>query len=312
MYNMRVVFMGTADFGADALRMLVNERHEVAAVVTKPPRPKGRGLRIVESPIHTHARDLGVGPILTPEKLRDPEFIANLRSLDADLFVVVAYRILPPEVFTIPRFGTVNIHASLLPRYRGAAPIQRAIEAGERQTGITIFKIDRGVDTGGILLQTVTPIGKAETTPQLYERLKSLGAEVLKKVLNLISEGKEQFHKQENELASSAPKLRKEEGQIDWRQPAETIYNRIRAFKPFPGTFTMYANRRMLIDWAMPIDEEHDYEPGIIRAVTEKYIDIACGRGYLRVVRIKPEGKRTMTVEEFVRGTEIPVGTKLS
>ncbi len=308
---MKVVFMGTADFGADALRMLVNEGHDVVAVVTKPPRPKGRGRKLMESPIHAHARDLGIDPILTPEKLRDPSLIERLRAFKADLFVVVAYRILPPEVFTIPRFGTVNIHASLLPAYRGAAPIQRAIEAGERRTGITIFKIDEGVDTGGILLQVSTPIGDSETTPQLYERLKPLGAEALKQVPALLSEGATQFREQNDTNASPAPKLLKEEGRINWGETAEAIYNKIRAFKPFPGTYTMLENRRMHIDWAVPIPGRHHQTPGIVSAVETQYFDIACGGGYLRVERIKPEGKRTMTVEEFVRGTELPVGTKL-
>ncbi|MDR3012972.1 MAG: methionyl-tRNA formyltransferase [Chitinispirillales bacterium] len=310
---MKTVFMGSAEFGLPALEKLL-ERHDVAAVVSTPARAKGRGLKLFDSPVTGFARERGIGPILTPENLSDADFINLLKSFAPDLFVVVAFRILPKTVFAIPKFGTVNIHASLLPKYRGAAPIHRAIEAGERETGVTVFRIDEGIDTGEIIRQSKILIGNDETTPQLYERLSLLGADVLMESIDELARGDVSPVIQNSAEATRAPKLSKSEGHIDWKLPAEAIYNKIRAFKPFPGTYFFVDGKRVNIEWGAAVDFNinSDITPGIVLYSKGDCIDVQCGDGgILRIYRIKPEGKSAMDVKVFLLGHSIPEGTIL-
>lgn len=255
-----------------------------------------------------------LGPILTPEKLSDESFVRQLQSFDADIFVVVAFRILPSAIFKIPPLGTVNIHASLLPRYRGPAPIQRAIEAGEKESGITIFRIDEGIDTGEIIEQITIPIGDRQTTPQLYEAMSKCGAEHIVNAIELLQRGEINPSAQNHQEACKAPKLKKDEAPIDWNLPAETIFNKIRAFKPFPGTFSRLTDQRLGIEWAIPVDYGSDtgVEPGTIIGITSDSITVKCGTGALRLELVKPEGKRNMTVHDFLLGTRIMKGTRFS
>ena len=208
---MKIVFMGSADFGIHALEKLL-ESHNIVGIISTPAKPSGRGLKLCDSPVTAFAREQGIGPVFTPESLKQPELPSLLKNLGADLFVVVAFRILPKSIFAIPPLGTINIHASLLPKYRGPAPIHRAIEAGEEETGVTIFRIDEGIDTGEILLQKKIGIGQSETTPELYSRLSILGADALIEALGLLESGSYKAIPQDISQATRAPKLSKGEG----------------------------------------------------------------------------------------------------
>lgn len=304
---MRIVFMGSAEFGIPTLERII-DRHDLRAVVSTPSRPQGRGQKLLESPIVTYARLRKIEKIITPADLTSLDFFSSLSECAADIFVVVAFRILPRALFSIPLLGTVNVHASLLPQFRGPAPIQRAIEAGAKETGVTIFKIEEGVDTGGILLQKGVEIGPEETTPELYARLSNLGAEALLVALDGFSQGTLSPVSQDTSCATRAPKLSKDEALIDWRQSAEVLFNKIRAFKPFPGTYTYLDNKRLGIDWAHPYGEEPSKVPGRITLVANAFFEVACGQGRLRVLEVKPEGRRSMNVHDFLLGTKIKEG----
>jgi methionyl-tRNA formyltransferase len=308
---MRIVFFGSADFGIPALQQLKKE-HTVCAVVSTPPKPQGRGLKISDSPIVVFARQHGLVPIFAPARMDDQNFYRDLIKCRADIFIVVAFRILPKALFSIPPLGTLNIHASLLPKYRGPAPIQRAIEAGERETGITIFRIDEGIDTGGILLQKKVPISNNETTIELYSRLSELGAKGLIESLDGIQRGDLQPRSQDITQSSRAPKLKKEEALINWRQSAVAVYNKIRAFKPFPGTYTEFDGKRLGIERAEPVENDPPDEPGTIVAIKDSFFDVRCSLGVLRVFEVKPEGRRSMNVHDFLLGNRIREGKRFS
>ncbi len=305
---MRIVFMGSADFGLNTLEALQESTHRVAGVVTTPPRCKGRGMRLRSSPVGECCEKNSIEPVLVPENLEDPGFIKELLSLEPDIFVVAAYRILPPCVFNIPEKGTFNLHASLLPAYRGPAPIHRAIQAGESETGITIFRIDSGIDTGDVVLQRKTEIGPFETTPEVYTRLSILGAQEMVRVCNMIEQGEVEYSKQEDSGASRAPKLRKEEGLINWESTAEEIFNKIRAFKPFPGTWSFLRGKRICIDWAVP--SEFQGSSGEVLSTEKKGVIVGCSQGSLELLRVKPEGKRCMEAEDFLNGFQIKPGER--
>jgi methionyl-tRNA formyltransferase len=306
---MRVIFLGSADFGIPTLQML-HRKHTVAAIVSTPPRQKGRGLKMYNSPVVDFAQSASIAPVYLPESFDDCTFIRALQSLAVDCFVVVAFKILPRSVFSLPLFGTLNVHASLLPAYRGPAPIQRAIEAGEQKTGVTIFRIDDGIDTGEILQQREIVIGADESTPELYERLSKIGADALESALNILHEGHGQFISQKNIVGSKAPKLKKTEARISWKESAVAIFNKIRAFKPFPGTFTLFSGKRLEIEWAQPIASvETMAEYGTVICVAEDYFDVQTGSGgALRVLTVKPEGRKSMPVREFLHGTDLQEG----
>jgi len=327
---MKIIFMGSAEFGLPALEALL-ARHEVAAVVSTPARPKGRGLKLFDSPVTEFAKPRGVGTVLTPENLRDTGFIGELAAIGADLFVVVAFRILPREVFTIPRLGTLNIHAALLPKYRGAAPIQRAVEAGERETGVTVFRIDEGVDTGEIIVQRKTQIGESEAAPELYERLSAMGAGALMDAIDGLASGGAKIIPQNPAEATRAPKLSRREGHIDWKLPSSAIFNKVRAFKPFPGTYFFIGGKRVNIEWGEPVgnvnnDSSDDVNnvnnvedinnlskaaPGTVLTAKGGCIDVQCGGGVLRILKVKPEGRPSMDVRAFLLGHTINEGITL-
>jgi len=248
--------------------------------------------------------------VMQPESVKAEEFYNIIKGIAPDLLVVVAFgHVLPKRILAIPALGAINIHASLLPKYRGPAPIQRAIEAGETETGITVFKIDEGVDTGGVLLQQRVEIGSAETTPELYERLSRMGAEALATALEGISSGSMVPVPQSGAGTTRAPKLVKEEAVIDWKLSANSVFNKIRAFKPFPGTCTFLDEKRLGITQAEPVELNLHAEPGTVAGVTNSFFDVACGRGALRVLEVKPEGRNTMSVHDYLLGTSIREGT---
>jgi methionyl-tRNA formyltransferase len=307
---MKIVFMGSADFGIYTLKRLL-ECHEIACVVSTPAKPRGRGLKMDDSPITRFAREMGIAKILTPENLRSEEFKSELESIGADIFIVVAFRILPRAIFSIPKYGTLNIHASLLPKYRGPAPIHRAIQAGDKESGVTIFRIDEGVDTGEILLQDKIPISDQETTPSLYEKLSLLGADLLVKSLDGLGKGSLTPILQDSQTVSRAPKLSKDEALIDWSNSARTIYNKIRAFKPFPGTYCMLDGKRLGIEWAQPVEDSSTGDIASIVNVTNSFFDVQCNPGVLRIFEVKPEGRKGMDVHSFLLGKRLLKGTIL-
>lgn len=304
---MRIVFMGSADFGIPALTR-IREHHEVTGVVSTPSRPKGRGLKMLPSPLMSFALEQGMGPVLTPQSMSEPGLAATLRTMEADCFVVVAFRLLPKGIFSIPPLGTVNIHASLLPSYRGPAPIQRAIEAGETASGVTVFRIDEGIDTGAILQQVPVTIAPLETTPELYERLSVLGAAAVVEALDHLERGTAVARLQQSVQASRAPKLQKHEAVIDWKQPAETIFNKLRAFKPFPGVHTFAGGKRLGIEWGLPQPSLRVLPVGTVAQVAKDYFDIQTSSGFLRVLEVKPEGRRKMSVRDYLAGSHLREG----
>jgi methionyl-tRNA formyltransferase len=309
----RIVFLGTADFGIPTLDFLY-KKHTIVGVVTTPPRQSGRGRKFTDSPVANHTRTLTGVPVFTPEVLDDPLFVGQLKELAADCFVVVAYRLLPQSIFSLPPLGTINIHASLLPAYRGPAPIHRAIEAGEEVTGVSVFRIDDGIDTGEILRQASLQIGKEETTPELYGRLSHLGVATLDRALQELEEGKCAPQQQDHTKTCRAPKLKKSESLIDWNLSARELFNKIRAFKPFPGTVTLKGATRLGIEWATPIEQTGSAARacGTITSVTGECFNVQTGSGLLRVVSVKPEGKKTMAVSDYLRGTELREGMKFN
>jgi methionyl-tRNA formyltransferase len=310
--GMKIVFMGSAEFGLPSLEKLCENGQTIVGIVSTPARQKGRGLKLLDSPVVEFAQKKGLGPIFTPDRLSSEDFVEALKALSADLFVVIAFRILPPSVFLLPRLGTINVHASLLPKFRGPAPIHRAIAAGEKETGITIFRINEGIDTGNILFQKKVPIGDKETTPELYERLSQEGAKSIIEAVTLLENGKAVFRDQDGSLATPAPKLLKAEGKINWDLPAQAIFNQVRAFQPFPGAFTFIGNFRLQIEQSASLDENHHEEPGTICGISDEGFIVQCRESSLRVVRVKPEGKSAMSAKAFLQGRKLIQGMKLS
>ena len=307
---MKFIFLGTADFGILALKRLLDLGHSCVGVVTNPPKPSGRGLKLRKSQVHQFCDESLITPVLTPESLKSEEFLSKIKTLDADIFFVVAFSILPEVLFSIPPKGTFNIHAALLPKFRGPAPIQRAIEVGAKESGVTLFRIDRGVDTGNILVQLSCKIKHNDSTPTLYERLSSLGADAIEYGVKLIEGGDELYNTQDHSNATKAPLLKKSEGEINWSDGAELIYNRVRAFKPFPKVFTTINQKVHVIEWGEFRDSnQNSTTPGQILSISKEGIDIACGEGVFTITEIKPAGKRAMKVSDFINGVDLSEGT---
>ncbi len=306
---MRLVFLGTPDFAVSSLRVLSNSNHHLVGVVTQPDRPKGRGRRLMPPPVKIEAERLGV-PILQPEKLTDPAFLDALRSWDADCFVVVGFRILPPKVFDIPVKGTINLHASLLPKYRGAAPIQWAIINGETKTGVSTFYIQRFVDTGDIILQEGVDIAPDDTAGSLSGRLAAIGAGLLLQTVELIDMGKVKRIPQVGD-PTPAPKITPNHCVINWKKDAKTIINLIRGLSPLPGAFTEWQGKRLKIYLALhcesPVSSETQ-TPGTVLSVSAEGLHVQTGRGAICLAEVQLEGKRRMSVGEFIRGASIAPG----
>ncbi|NOY87156.1 MAG: methionyl-tRNA formyltransferase [Deltaproteobacteria bacterium] len=306
---MRLVFMGSPRLAVPALEAAF-AAGDLVGVVTQPPRRKGRGLKVEPSPVALKAIQLGFEPA-TPSSVRDENFRTFLHNLNLDLAVVMAYgRILPPEVLEIPRLGCVNIHTSLLPELRGAAPIQWAIARGYTVSGVTLMQMDERMDTGPVLLQKKVEIGPDETFEQLAERLSDLGAEALLEGIPALERGKLRPQPQDDSLATYAPMLTKEDGRIDWSMGSKEIAARVRGFLPWPGTFTTRRGRRLRITKAVPMAGKGSW-PGTIMGTGENGIEIACGTGSLMVVRLCPEGKREMGAAEFISGYRPLPGERL-
>ena len=301
---MRVVFLGTPEFAVPSLAALATE-HDVAAVFTQPDRPKGRGNQLAESPVKAAARQLGIA-VHQPERVRRPESAELLRGLAADLMVVVGYgQIIPQTIIDLPRHGILNVHASLLPKYRGAAPIQWAIANGESETGVTIMQIDAGLDTGDMLLKERMTIGPEETAPELSARLAPLGAGLLCEAIREIAAGTIRREKQNSEEATLAPILKKEDGLVDWLLPASRIDSRLRGFTPWPGAYTSFRGQQLSITRAKPATEETGLSPGRLRAAKRRLFT-GCGEHTtLELLEVQPAGKKRMSAEAFLNGYKI-------
>ncbi|QXP85558.1 methionyl-tRNA formyltransferase [Methylococcus sp. Mc7] len=296
---MRIVFAGTPEFAVPALRALIASGNPPCAVYTQPDRPAGRGRKIAASPVKQLAADHDL-PVFQPESLKGPEELERLRDLAPDLMVVVAYGlILPTPILAVPRLGCVNIHASLLPRWRGAAPIQRAILAGDRETGVTLMRIEPRLDAGPMLGKRSCPIGGDDTAAALHDRLAGLGAELLIELLPGLAAGSLPGEVQDESLVTYAEKIEKSEARIDWRQDAPHICRRVRAFNPWPVAETTLDGTALRIWSAQALDTPPDAQPGTV-AASAKNLDVACGRGTLRILEIQAPGKRRMSAADFL------------
>jgi methionyl-tRNA formyltransferase len=305
--SLRIVFAGTPEFAVPSLRAAA-QRNEVVAVYTQPDRPAGRGRGLQPSPVKREALLRGL-PVLQPEALKGTAAADALRALQPDLLVVVAYGlILPRAILAIPRHGAWNVHASLLPRWRGAAPIQRAIEAGDHETGVCLMQMEAGLDTGPVLLSQRLSIGGSETAGQLHDRLAVLGAQTLSDGLGLLRAGMRPVPQPQSEAgATYARKLDKSEARLDWSEPAELLARKVRAFDPWPMAEALLAGERVRVHGAVAIARASDAPPGRVVAVGREGIDVACGEGTLRIRVLQREGGRAITAADFVnaRGAQL-------
>jgi len=308
---MRVIFMGTPDFAVPSLEALLNSDDDVVGVVTQPDRPKGRGQTMTFSPV----KDLAVGrqiPILQPTKMRDPDFLAALQKWDADVIAVAAFgRILPPSILSLPRHGCLNVHGSLLPHYRGAAPIQWAIINGETETGITTMLMEEGMDTGAILLQERMTIEPQDTAGSLSVRMAALGGRLLSETMKRLKSGTLMPSRQDDRQATLAPILKKEDGLVDWHEPARSLANRIRGMSPWPGAYTFSHADRWVLWKAAPLSEPASAAPGTVVHVSKQALHVATGDGLLAVTELQVANSRRMMVAQYLAGHPIQPGLRL-
>ncbi len=305
----RIVFFGTPAFALPSLERLIEGPDEVVGVVTQPDRERGRGQKKSPSPVKEVALQKGLS-LYQPERVKEASFLAGIEALAPDLFVVVAFgQILPKALLEVPTFGTINVHGSLLPKYRGAAPIAWAILRGEEKTGITTMLMDEGMDTGDILLQAEVPIEKEDTSETLSRKLSVLGGELLMVTIEKLKAGRIAPQPQDHTKASYAPPLKKGDGQIDWKRSAEEIDLQIRAFNPWPGAFTRWEKGLVKILRGEVRKGTSPVAPGVVLWIGADFIEVGTGEGSLRIRELQPEGKRRMSVRDFISGHRISVGT---
>ena len=305
----KIVFFGTPSFALPTLKDLLEGPDDVIAVVTQPDRRKGRGQRVSPSPVKELALQHGV-PVFQPEIVKEGSFLEEIRKTHPDLFVVVAYgQILPQSLLTIPKRGAVNVHASLLPKYRGAAPIAWAILKGEGVTGVTTMMMDEGMDTGAILLQAKVPVGERETGESLHDRLALLGSQLLRETVERLKAATIDPRPQDHSQATYAPSIRKEEGSVDWKMDAGEIDRKVRALNPWPGAFTRWGGKFLKIYKGEVREGSAKGQAGTVVWVGADFIEVETGRGSFLVEEIQMEGKKRMGVRDFLAGHPIPVGT---
>ena len=313
MKELRIVFMGTPDFAVASLKALVEANYNIVGVITAPDTPAGRGRKLNESAVKKYALSHGL-EILQPVNLKNPEFLNKLESLQADLQVVVAFRMLPKQVWAMPKMGTFNLHASLLPNYRGAAPINWAIINGDTKTGVTTFFINEDIDTGAIIKQESTEISESMTAGELHDILMNLGSKSVVETVEMIQKGSINPIKQKEGDFNPAPKLNKENCRIQWNQPLEKIYNQIRGLNPYPGAWTMLQNNgqetEIKIYKGHIVLEEHKMAPGSI-LISKKQMRVAAENGFLDITNLKMAGKKRMDAISLLNGYEFHEGCKL-
>ena len=304
-YNhLRIVFMGTPEFAVASLDALVNAGCNIVAVITAPDKAAGRGMQLQQSAVKKYAVEKNL-KILQPEKLKNPEFISELKSLNADLQIVVAFRMLPEVVWSMPPMGSVNLHGSLLPQYRGAAPINWAVINGETETGVTTFKLKHEIDTGDILLQQSFPIGENETAGEVHDRMKEIGAALLVQTVKGLAAGTLKETPQsaiENLSVRHAPKIFTETCKIDFAKTADEVHNLVRGLSPFPGAFCSLNGKTLKIFRTEKEESNPDIEPGQYKTDEKTFLKFACSNGYISVKELQLEGKKKMNIEDFLRG----------
>lgn len=308
--DLRIVYMGTPEFAVEPLKRLVEEGYHVVGVVTMPDKPAGRGQHVQESPVKKYALQEDI-PLLQPEKLRDEDFLVQLKMWQADIQIVVAFRMLPEVVWNMPRLGTFNLHASLLPQYRGAAPINWAIINGEKETGVTTFFLKHEIDTGNIILQRSTPIADEDNVGTLYDRLMNMGADLVVETMERITMGDVSTMPQDDSVATNpAPKIFKENCKINWHTPAVQLHNLVRGLSPYPAAFTEVKNDKdqvlslKLLETEV-LDETVAEIPGTLLSDGKNQLKFATSQGYLLVKRLQLAGKKAMTTQELLRGTKL-------
>jgi methionyl-tRNA formyltransferase len=311
---MNIVFFGTPRFAVPTLQQLLNSSHRIVGVVTQPDRPSGRGQRVLHAPVKALAVEHGL-PILQPDRLRPADVAEALRAWQPELGVVAAYgRIIPEHLIAVPRLGMINVHASLLPKYRGAAPVHRAVINGDSETGVTIMRIVKELDAGSMFAKTIRRIGPDETSDVVEEDLANLGARLLVTVVDQLDAGTAREEQQDPSQATYAEKLTKEEGLIDWSRSARAIHNQVRGLYPWPHAYT-YFNGERLIAWKTTIADVEGprrEEPGTITAVGPATITVATGAGHLDILELQREGKRPMPVRDFLAGFSLSSGDRFS
>lgn len=312
---MRIVFMGTPDFAVDSLAALVESSdHEIVAVITQPDRPKGRGQKVLMTPVKEYALEKNL-VVLQPAKIRTPEFIEELKVLAPELIVVVAFgQFLPKEILELPKYGCINVHASLLPKYRGAAPIHYAVMNGEKESGVTIMRMDKGMDTGAMLAKVATYIGEDMTMGELHNELKVAGAHLLLEVIRGLEDGTIKDMPQNDAEATYASLLDKEIEKIEWSKSASEIHNKVRGLNPWPGAYTLLPDGRKLKIWQTRVmtKEYSGTKPGTVVAFSKEGFIVACGNGCLEVIEVQPESKKKMPADVYCNGYKMKLGEILS
>jgi methionyl-tRNA formyltransferase len=311
--GLRIAYFGTPEFAVPTLAALLGSRHAVVGVVTQPDRPRGRGQRVTDSPVKRVATSRGV-PVLQPDRLKDEGFLSALRAWSADVGVVAAYgRILPAAVLETPRLGLLNVHASLLPRYRGAAPVHRAVMAGDPETGVSIMRIVQALDAGGVFATVTRTIGPDDTSAEVEQDLANLGAGLLLETLERLADGSARETPQDDSAATYAPRLQKEEGAIDWRADAARIHNQVRGLQPWPLAWTSFNGKRLIILRSRPLPESplSDLPPGAIVGLTRDSVRVQTGSGPMDLLVVQPEGRRAMPARDFATGHQVDRGARL-
>lgn len=311
---MRIVFMGTPDFAVGSLQALCESgKHEILAVVTQPDRPKGRGNKLLQTPVKEYALAQGL-TVYQPQKVKTPEFVELLHELQPELIVVAAFgQFLSKEILELPKYGCINVHASLLPKYRGAAPIQYAIIKGEKESGVTIMQMDIGMDTGAMLDKVVVPIAENTTMGELHDALREQGAALLLQVIDKIAAGTAAAEPQDNEQATYATLLDRSMEHIDWSKTAQEVHNLIRGFNPAPSTFTKLPNGKSLKIWGSKMTEKNSAAAaGTVIATGKHSFFVACGEGVLEITEVQPESKKRMPAQVFLNGRGVQEGDLLT
>lgn len=316
---MKIVFMGTPDFAAGALRALIKKGHEILLVVTQPDRAKGRSDKLIPSPVKEVALENNI-PVFQPLKIKTPESVAELKKYDADIFVVAAFgQIISQEILDMPKYGCLNVHASLLPKYRGASPIQRVILDGEEKTGVTIMQMDAGIDTGDMLYKIETDITEEDTFESLHDRLMEIGGRAITEALDLLEKGELKREKQDDSLSCYAKLITKDMGRIDFTRTADEISRQVRGLNPWPSAFTFLNGKQLKVWSARPVRNEDGspamapkgVEAGTVTEVKKESFEVACREGILSITEIQAEGKKRMSVRDFLLGYSLKAGTKL-
>jgi methionyl-tRNA formyltransferase len=309
---LRIIYFGTPEFAIPSLRQLIASRHHVVSVVSQPDRPRGRGHHLAPTPTKALAQEHGI-PVLQPEKVRDEAFLESIRALRPDLGVVAAYgRLLPESLLQVPRLGMINVHASLLPRWRGAAPVHRAVITGDTETGVTIMRVVNALDAGPMFASVRRPIGPEETSPEVERALAELGAALLVDVIDRMADGRATEMPQDERRVTLAPKITRDEGLLDWNLPAVRIHNLVRGLQPWPLVSSRISGGRTLLHRTAVLEERTTASAGTVVRAEGDRLDVATGGGgVLRLVAVQPEGRRVMSAREFLAGHRIAPGLTL-